>query len=147
LHQLVPGGPSLYDHDSRLDLSFKETLARSWIRFDYLLWEMEGGDNTLLGAPVSNNVDLSGRSLPRLQAVDPVNGPRPLTAAVVPRLDHEDYDGLSGVRGSFGIPTLLGNFESEAWVLQQSTQKITIDPFIDRSIVGSPQTVLGAVTL
>lgn len=145
--QLVPGwGTYLDDHDDPGWLPLKEAFANSYLRVDYLLWDITGPSNVLLGAPNSSGADLSGKTPNnRLVAVDPVNGPRQLTSAIVPTLQ-QSYMQQSGIRGVIGVPTREGTLEAETWYIEKGRNNIQINPFLDNQIPPG-QTLIGGMTL
>lgn len=151
LEQLLPEHRLLYQDDTRLQLTLKEALARSWIRLDYLNWDLRSPRNVLLGAPLpaGSTADLSGADPNNLlSAIDRVDGQRPVelgNAVIVPSLGTGSLHDLNGIRGSFGIPTLLGTLEADAWVLEQGTESIRIRPTED--YLGTGLTTIGGTTL
>jgi len=152
--QLLPERNGLDPGDSQFRLlSFREAFAESYLRLDYLHWNISGGDGTLLGAPVSSSTpglpppDLSGRDRNNLlPANDPVTGSPPLTYAIVPRLG-DAFDTLNGLRGTIGIPTNLGTLESEVFYFEQASNTLSIDPYIDTQTPFSTSTIIPATTL
>ncbi|SFI04714.1 BBP7 family outer membrane beta-barrel protein [Planctomicrobium piriforme] len=134
--QLLPDRHVFYDDDSRCDLTWKEAFAESYVRLDYVHWNISGANNVLLGAPT-----LSGATT--LAAVDPVTGFQPQTTAVVPRLG-DPYDEVNGLRGVIGFPTNVGTLEAEAFYFQQANNKLSMAPNTN-PITGV--TTIGATTL
>src|SRR5690606_7197265 len=118
--ELLPQHRVRYDEDSRCDLTIAEAFARTRIRLDYLNWSINGGENTLLGAPNSSGADLSGDDPDNMLLAQDSNGPRaPVpTYAVVPSLTG-DRENLNGMRAFIAIPTQIGDFEAEVFFLQQ----------------------------
>jgi hypothetical protein len=144
--QLLPDR-SFRDYEAACDLSFRETLARTYVRFNYLNWRISGGDGTLLGAPNSSGADLSGAtSTNRLSAVDPVTGPISNTYAVVPSLN-QNYDNIDGLQGTIGIPTTVGTLEVGAFYFAEVKHQITINPTALTQSPTGTGTVIGGMTL
>jgi len=144
--ELVPQqGGVRFDTDSRRDLTFGEAFSNSYVRLDYLSWQITGGRNKLLGAPVSGGFDLSGEDTTKLLVAQDANGARAPTptAAIVPTLP--DYrDNLNGIRGVFGIPTLVGTLESEVFYFENLGNGLN---FVPGTIPGTAQRMIGATTL
>jgi hypothetical protein len=137
--ELVGERPWLYDVDSRIDLVLRETLRRSWIRFDYLNWNIDGPGNDLLGARMAT---LDARE--PFQAFDPGNIPRVGVAGLVPDLQDVELDNMNGIRATVGIPMQTGSLEFDVWGIAQASQERVIGPQIDL-LTGA--VVLPAITL
>jgi hypothetical protein len=73
-----------------------------------------------------------------------VTGVRPLEFSFVPDTDGFDLTGLSGFRGTFGLPTRIGTFELSSFVLQQGTHDLVINPRVDPT---GPFLIYPALTL
>ncbi|WP_437185614.1 BBP7 family outer membrane beta-barrel protein [Planctomicrobium sp. SH668] len=147
--ELVPQNrPYYYDDEERRHLTWKEAFSQSYIRLDYLNWNVSGSDNALLGAPVSGGADISGRDPDNMLLASDANGPRAPapTSAVVPRLDN-DYENLSGLRGVFGVPTNAGTFEFEAFYMEPLQNGVKILPYTSSNRLGLTTPVIAATTL
>ncbi len=146
--QLLPARGDQRYCDSRFNLTAREAFAGSYIRLDYMQWQITGGDGTLLGAPVANpSIDLSGNTPgAQLQANDPLTGALPSSTVIVPKLGSA-WDTVNGLRGTFGIPTTVGTFEADFFYFQQVENSIRIDPYVNTRIPGTVTTVIGATTL
>jgi len=118
--------PLFYDDDSRLDQVVGETLRQSWIRFEYLNWNIQDPGRDLLGARMAT---LDPRQ--PFQAFDVGNIPRLGVSAAVPDLGNIQPDGLNGVRATIGVPTQLGTLEADVWGITQGSQSDRIRPTID----------------
>ncbi|MDA7527704.1 BBP7 family outer membrane beta-barrel protein [bacterium] len=148
--QLRPG----YDdgRERKIAAILSGPVQESWIRFELLHWRIKGADDTLIGAPVAPEVDgtpfdLTARDRSRrLQALDRVTGARPQTFAVVPRIGDSEEPGQTGFRGSFGIPTTVGDFEFNGFVLEEYNETVRVSPFIDNIGIQSAS-LIGAVSL
>jgi len=112
----------LYDTDSQLDLDLRETLERSWIRLEYLNWDVTKPSPVTLGAPMLSN-DPAGP----FPVVDPF-GFRPSTLGFVPNLAGFDFPHNNGIRGTVGISLRPFTFEGSAWYLGQGRDSLHIDP-------------------
>jgi len=115
-----------YDDDSPIDLVIRETLRRSWIRVEYLQWNIQDPGNHLLGAGTAT-VD------PRIpfQAFDPGNIPRVGVNAFVPDTGAMDFDDIPGMRITVGAPTQWGTFEADVWAIMNGENTLDIDPQFD----------------
>ncbi len=137
-YQLLPDDRGfLHDRDSRCDLLLGETISRSWVKFDYLLWDLKPFGNGIVGAPIQEDPgdpvpDLTGNNITsRVSAQDRVTGARAQTFITVPDFGRIDDKGLNGARLSLGIPTRIGTFEAEAFALEQSSEGFPVDPRLD----------------
>lgn len=124
--ELVGERPALYDVDSRLDLILRETIKRSWIRFEYLNWNIDGPGNDLLGARMATQ-----DARQPFQAFDPGNIPRVGVAGFVPDLQTVELDNQNGIRATVGIPMQTGSLEFDVWGIAQASQERVIAPQID----------------
>lgn len=113
-YELLPEDRGLlYDEDiARLQLLTRQ-LATSWVRLEYLNYEMRNPGNTLLGAPISNVND------PRepffVTTLDDTGIPQIVGSARVMDMTPVDLAHMNGARFSFGIPTATGEFEGVFW--------------------------------
>lgn len=152
--QLVPNdGGRLLGPETRLGSLLRNNTNRSWIRFDYLHWDIKGADGTLVGAPVPLNpngtpVDYSGTDRSNRLIARDRSGTRPLvdTFGIVPRVGQAEENGLNGFRGTIGIPTSAGDFEASAFVLEEFNQTINVNPVVDQ-FGFVDRTLFGVVTL
>ncbi|MFG0331890.1 MAG: BBP7 family outer membrane beta-barrel protein [Maioricimonas sp. JB049] len=126
MHELLPPDRGfLYDHDSVLDQSIRDTMARAWIRLEYLNWSVSDPGGRLLGAPMATLDATSG-----VPAVGRGRA-RPNTIAFVPTMSGADFGDQNGIRGSFGIPTRVGSLEANVWALEQSQWRLRISPQVN----------------
>lgn len=119
-----------------------------WLRAEYILWDIQGPGNTLLGAPMAsidpNSVfntnrtglvavvpNLGGTFLrnsngvinqANLQGINDSNTP------LFPLTDRANQNQLNGARIAAGLPVGDGQFELEAWALQESQSSIAMQP-------------------
>lgn len=142
LYELLPD-----HHPQAVPPNVSEALSQSYLRFDYLFWKLSDYEDQFIGAPVLDpTVDLSGEDrLNRLQANDRLLGARQATI-VVPSLGKLSMDNLNGFRGTFGLPTNVGVFEAEGFIIEESQQGIRREPFEDLAAV-TFTTQIPAVTL
>jgi hypothetical protein len=115
-----------YDTDSRLDLVITELVRHSWVRFEYLHWNIQDPGNDLLGARMNL---INPRELH--QAFDPGNLPRLGVFTFVPDLSDAQFNNLNGIRGTIGVSTRAGSLEIDAWNIGQTAFERTIDPEVD----------------
>jgi len=146
--ELVPQSQFRFDNDSRRDLNFGEAFSQSYVRLDYLFWQISGGHRRLLGAPNSSGADLSGNDPDNMLLASDNNGARaPVpTQAVVPNL-HGDRDVVNGLRGVFGIPTRVGTLESEVFYFENVNNQVNVSPYNSATTTGFTRPVIGATTL
>lgn len=146
--ELVPQSQFRFDDDSRRDLTFGETFSQSYVRLDYLYWQISGGHRRLLGAPNSSGADLSGNNPDNMLLASDSNGARaPVpTQAVVPSLSG-DRDVVNGLRGVFGIPTRVGTLESEVFYFENVNDSTNVFPHGSATTSGFNRPVIGATTL
>ena len=103
------------DYDSPLDELIMGVVHQSWIRFEYLNWEMEAPGNVLLGSPIL------GVAQPR--NLFPVfAGGVNIGNARVHDLSDIGHDHLNGIRGTLGVPFLIGDFEMSFFGLDKNRE-------------------------
>lgn len=133
--QLVPGRNGGFLGGGRPPLvEIDQYLNQAWVRFDYLYWDMKGSGGRFVGAPVAPNAvgepfDLTGQTTDvtrQLLASDRLGVPRTTlingiltrNVVVVPQLGEAEEEGISGFRGSFGIPLNDGAIEANGFVFE-----------------------------
>jgi len=147
MYQLLPDDRHLGSRNSdQFNRTLSATVSKSWIRFDYLMWDIKDFDNTLVGAPTLNEFDLTGRDFANGLPAVGIDGARVLTRAVVSDLGELAPNSLNGFRGTIGIPTKVGSFEADAWVLEDADEGFSVQPFSDLGTI-VPTMRIGAVTL
>jgi|GEM_PF-1648678 hypothetical protein len=146
--QLVPESHFRFRNDATCDLSFKEAFSQTYVRLDYLQWQIDGGKNSLLGAPNSSGADLSGRDPNNMLLASDQAGPRaPVpTAAVVPSLP-SNHDTLSGLHALIGVPTRVGTWETEMFYFEQLDNGVRVNPYTASNNLGASFPVIAATTL
>ncbi|MEZ5942646.1 MAG: BBP7 family outer membrane beta-barrel protein [Planctomycetaceae bacterium] len=151
--------PDVYDQFGRAGMGVQRVnrgFSGAWFRADYLLWDISGPSDTLIGAPMASLDPNSAFS-----AFDPVNGIRLDAAglpvvAIVPNLagtklrntngaiiglptdnranfdltNAADTSQLNGVRLAAGVPMGEGVFEAEVWALQEAQSNMTFNPTV-----------------
>lgn len=131
----------LYDVDSQLDLDIRETVERSWLRLEYLNWDVTRPGSVYLGAPLAT-FDRQGVFPPFLGVPNPGTTAFPVTDAFgtrpgffgfVPDLGDIRFQNNNGIRGTIGVPLQPFTFEGSAWYLGQAKERIHFDPLVDPS--------------
>jgi len=142
LYELLPDR-----HPQAVPPKVGEALSQSYVRFDYLLWNLADYDDNFIGAPVLDpSIDLSGEDrVNRLQANDRLLGARQ-ASIVVPNLRDFSMESLNGVRGTFGLPTNVGVFEVEGFIIEDSVESQRLEPFEDL-VVTTLNTQIPAIPL
>lgn len=113
----------LYDFDSRADLIIRETIRGSYMRLEYLNWDVQQPGANLLGAP------LAGVEHP----TEPFLVQTPtgqIAVAEVLSTRGADFGDLNGIRGTLGIPMESATFEGNVWGLAQGFHRIEDRPFL-----------------
>ncbi|HVJ69376.1 MAG TPA: BBP7 family outer membrane beta-barrel protein [Caulifigura sp.] len=128
-----------YDDDSPLDLVIRETIRRSWVRVEYLNWNIKDPGSRLLGAPIA-----TGDPRVPFQAFDPGNIPRVGVQAFVPDTGNFSFENLPAMRLAVGAPTEWGSFEADIWGALTARSSMNIDPVFDPALGA---TLIPAVTL
>ena len=151
----------LYDTDSQIDLDIRETLERSWVRMEYLNWDVTNPGRVFLGAPLAG-FDLQGAypngsgqagpgtTPPYSSAAFPVQDPFGTRSGVygfVPDLGSVDWGHVNGLRGTIGIPLRPFTFEGSAWTMAHRDFNQHFEPelfIVNGTLV---QTLIPVVTL
>ncbi|MEX1230689.1 MAG: BBP7 family outer membrane beta-barrel protein [Planctomycetaceae bacterium] len=97
--------------DTPADRLLKDVARDSWIRIEYLNWDFERPGDTLLGEPVQF-IDN-----PRIP-FDVFAGGVLIGQARVPDTNDIRLSDVNGIRGTFGIPTTMGDFEANFFGFQ-----------------------------
>lgn len=145
VYELLPEDRGLiYDTDSMLDLSIRDTIRGSWIRIEYLNFSIDSPADVALGA------ETLASTTPRVPfRVDFSDGLDPATlvnrVVQVPGTDSVDWGEIGGLKGSIGIPILkMGSVEASIWALNEKTEPIAAanlpaDPTIVALTAGTVQ--------
>ncbi len=107
--------------DTPLDRLLKNAASGSWLRLEYLFYEVKRPGGATLGAPVNGVADItepfdvfvSGTAIGQAQVVD---------------LSSLDLNSINGVRGTIGVPLIGGDFEANFWGLAQEAEQIYHGP-------------------
>lgn len=106
----LPEDRGLFYEDTPADRLIKDVVSQSWIRLEYLQWSFEDPGDTLLGAPVQ------GIDNPRIP-FDVFAGGVLIGQTRVPDTNDIRLRDVNGIRGTLGIPTVLGTLEANVWGL------------------------------
>ncbi len=138
--ELLPGDRSPWaQFDQQLALTFKDVVADSWVRVEYLNASFQRPGNTLLGAPLVNVPDPRQPFAVTAGAVaDPFN------RAIVLDASPLELRAQNGVRTSFGINSFRDFSIEASYVgvqeMRSGFQRVPINPGLD------PDTVPGSVS-
>lgn len=110
--------------ESRFGHAFFESVQQTWIRAEWLQWDIEAPGRQLMGAPLLAVED------PRrvFQVFDFSVPPNPLAGAYVPDLQPISFKDTNGVRLTFGIPVEFGQFEASAFMMEEAHDTATFAP-------------------
>ena len=109
---------------SRFAHAFFHSVQNTWIRAEWLHWDIEAPGRQLMGAPLLAVQD------PRqvFQVFDFSTPPDPLAGAFVPDLQPISFKDTNGVRLTFGIPVEIGQFEASVFMLEEAKDSETFLP-------------------
>ncbi|MCA9089928.1 MAG: BBP7 family outer membrane beta-barrel protein [Planctomycetaceae bacterium] len=168
--ELIPDHADQWSGLDRSPHNFREAFHGAWIHADYLLWDIQGPGDTLIGAPMASTDPRSAFS-----AFDPIGGARlddqglPIAAidanfggtylrnsnslivgipndnrAAFQLANGASHDNLNGARLSGGIPLYDGVLEAEVWALQDSGNPISFPSY---TVTTNATTLIPAITL
>ncbi|HEX6986570.1 MAG TPA: BBP7 family outer membrane beta-barrel protein, partial [Planctomycetaceae bacterium] len=103
----------------------------SFVRLEYLLWEIEEPGDVPLGAPLIEDPSDVVELFPTTDntATDGFFLPQQGRFGYVPRLDEIQLRDNSGIRLTLGIPTYeYGTFELSGWMLEQASDSFEFGP-------------------
>jgi hypothetical protein len=150
MYEQLPDDPGFMYDDSPLGNMLTETFRHAWFRSEYLLWNISGPGNKVLGEQPLNGVTainsanpLSLYGLPGNQSVGQgvqfartVNGVAGIGMA--PGLNDISIDSLNGFRGTFGVPLQSGQIELSAFILARSSDSFFGGNTLASVFAGSP---------
>jgi len=122
-----------YEEDRPFEREFKEAVAQSWVRFDYLLLNVTDPEDQLIGAPLSN-FDARQRTLQVNERDGTDRIPPPIYRTFVPTTSFINQQDINGVRATIGFPTPAGGFELSAWTTKTTTDALSLFPIVDPEI-------------
>lgn len=108
---------------SRFGHAFFEAVQQTWIRAEWLHWDIEAPGRQLMGAPLASVDD------PRriFQVFDFQVPPQPLAGAFVPDLQPISFKDTNGARLTLGIPVEFGQFEASVFMLEEAQDSATFN--------------------
>lgn len=171
IYEQLPDDLGFTEPDTPLGNYLTETFRHGWFRSEYLLYSISAPGSALLGAQTStgvpnlasagnngsgfiivnasttNNLNINGSSstIPLAQGVqffrtvNSVSG-----AAQTPTMDNTSIDGLSGFRGTFGLPLPAGTIELGGFVLGATASTFNGNNYIQPQIAANPASVIGS---
>ena len=109
---------------SRFGHAFFESVQNTWIRAEWLQWDIEAPGRQLMGAPLATVED------PRriFQVFDFQLPPNPLAGAYVPDLQPISFKDTNGARLTLGVPVEFGQFEASVFMLEEAHDTATFAP-------------------
>ncbi|QDT55272.1 hypothetical protein Pan44_33150 [Caulifigura coniformis] len=138
--RLVPDDGFFYDSDAQIDLVIRETIRGTYMRLEYLGWDIQEPGNNLLG------VNIAGVANPRDPfLVQTASGSVGVAESL--STDRVDFQEINGIRGTVGIPFEYGTLEGSFWGLAEGSHTIEDRPFLrDNSAVSPRFIAIGLMT-
>lgn len=127
-YEQLPDDKGFHYGETPVDYFLTRAFARTWLRLEYLLWDIADPSDVVLGAPVTG---FDPRT--RFQVTDPTTG-AVVGTAVAPTLDDVRLHDTNGIRGTIGIPLTIGTVEASVFGMRQSS-----DSFDSRNVPQGPQ--------
>lgn len=109
--------PALWDDQQPVERLFGEIAKRSWMRFEYLHWNVSRPGSVRVGAPLTDVTD-------PLIVFDNQNG-TPAGEAVIPNLGNLGLDDTRGVRGTWGLDLANADFELQFFGTEQNSDSLS----------------------
>lgn len=122
--------PRLIDPGQPFERALAEVTKRSWIRFEFLHWSLDGPDRGPIGAPILNQTD-------PLQVFDNSNGGIATGVGVIPSIDRLGLNDTSGVRGTWGLDLSSADFELEFFGTQDKSDSFGFNDLAAFRTVGT----------
>ena len=98
--------PRLFDSEQPFERALAEVTKRSWIRLEFLHWNLDGPDSRAIGAPLLNPTN-------PLIVPDNQNGGLPTGVGITPNASGLGLNSTSGIRGTWGLDLSFADFELE----------------------------------
>ena len=138
IHNRVYRPSTHWDSDSPIESFLTRLTNRSWIRFEYLVWDIDDPGGVSLGAPVLDPGSGQPTDTTDPFSVNDVAG-EPRGVAFVPSLSEMSLNSVSGVRGTLGIPLQEGHVEINFWGLNKARDDISFtDLQAGRDVIRDP---------
>lgn len=112
-----------YLEPSPFEKFLTDALRQSWIRTEYLHWEVEEPGPVLLGAPLQTVLGDPREPFPVFDNQVPANE---IGEAVVPDLDDINFKDTPGIRATWGLPMRSGSFEASFFALEQASDRMSV---------------------
>lgn len=111
-----------WQEPSPLERFFSEAASHSWVRLEYLQWDVEDPGNKLLGARLGSVIN-ERTPFPVFDFQDP---PNQIGDAIVPDTNALSMKDINGIRGTWGVDTTFGTFEANFFALDQAGDKYAV---------------------
>jgi len=131
-YRLVPEDGWIYDSDAQIDLVIRETISGTYMRLEYLGWDIQEPGNNLLGANIAG-VDNPRDPFLVQTATGSIGVAESLSTSGV------DFQELNGIRGTIGIPFRYVGLEGSFWGLAEGYHRIEDRPFLRNNSSVSPR--------
>jgi hypothetical protein len=112
------------------------TFAGWWFRTEYLFWNFSRPGAALLGSPVAGVLE---PRIPHSVFDDSTNPPTFQGLASTPTTDQLRLTGVSGVRGTLGIPLVFGTFEGNIFGFQTRNANLIRTDLVGTSVLTNGQ--------
>ena len=99
--------PDIWDESQPIERFLTAVAKRSYLKLEYLHWDLDGPRNQNLGAPILDVAD----PLTPFQVFDNLNGGASAGLAIVPGTNNLGMEDTSGVRGTLGVDLNGGMLE------------------------------------
>lgn len=118
-YEMIPANTG-WAKRSPVDKVLGKAFANTWVRLDYLNWDIREPGDKFLGAPLGQFSNLEDP----FPAVDARSG-LATPFAVVPSLESVNLNNQDGLRGTLGIELMHGSLEANIWYLEESNTGVS----------------------
>lgn len=122
--------PRLVDPGQPFERALAEVTKRSWLRIEFLHWDLDGPDRGPIGAPILNQTD-------PLQVFDSANGGIATGVGIIPDFGQLGLNDTSGIRGTWGLDLSSADFELEFFGTQDKTEAFGFNDLSAFRLVGT----------
>lgn len=119
-------------YNSNFDKFITKVASQSWIKLEYLSWNVDDPGNVVLGN--ASDIPTADPTIP-FAVFDRTSGN--LFNGYVTTLDRVGLEMNNGIRGTIGIPTVVGDFEASVWYLQEHSQNISRTDAVNADFFGA----------